>query len=184
MHKVREAMKSSEQYPMEGEVHVDEFVIGGKEDDKVGRSNDSKKKKIVAAIELSDSGKVKRFYAKSIVNYSCKELRKIFDSHISGDAEIITDMWKGYIPLKKAYNIEQEESNGGVNFIALHNVIHQVKSWIRTIFSWVSEKHIERYLNEFSYRLNRSIYKDTIFDNLIGRMANTDKLYYQEIMGI
>ena len=30
MHKVREAMKSSENNPMDGEVHVDEFVIGGK----------------------------------------------------------------------------------------------------------------------------------------------------------
>ncbi len=29
--KIRIAMKSSEQYPMEGTVHVDEFVVGGKE---------------------------------------------------------------------------------------------------------------------------------------------------------
>jgi hypothetical protein len=30
MHKVREAMKSSENHPMEGIVHIDEFVVGGK----------------------------------------------------------------------------------------------------------------------------------------------------------
>ncbi|MBC5836830.1 IS1595 family transposase, partial [Flavobacterium sp. F-392] len=28
----------------------------------------------------------------------------------------------------------------------------------------------ERYLDEYSYRLNRSIYKETIFDNLIIKM--------------
>ncbi len=31
MHKVRKAMESSKQYPMEGGVHVDGFVYGGKE---------------------------------------------------------------------------------------------------------------------------------------------------------
>ena len=30
MHKIREAMKSSENYPMDGNVEVDEFVVGGK----------------------------------------------------------------------------------------------------------------------------------------------------------
>jgi len=46
MHKVREAMKSSENYPMDGTVHIDEFVIGGKEKGKEGRSYNSKKKRL------------------------------------------------------------------------------------------------------------------------------------------
>ena len=45
MHKVREAMKSSKNYPMKGVVHVDEFVVGGIEKGKVGRSYDSIKKR-------------------------------------------------------------------------------------------------------------------------------------------
>lgn len=36
MHKVREAMKSSENHPMNSIVHVDEFVIGGHEQSKPG----------------------------------------------------------------------------------------------------------------------------------------------------
>ncbi len=31
IHKAREAIKSSENNPLDGEVHVDEFVVGGKE---------------------------------------------------------------------------------------------------------------------------------------------------------
>ncbi|SOS55890.1 transposase (fragment) [Tenacibaculum finnmarkense] len=38
MLKVREAMSSSENFPMDGDVHVDEFVLGGREENKVGRS--------------------------------------------------------------------------------------------------------------------------------------------------
>jgi len=46
MHKVREAMKSSGTQPMDGNVHIDEFVVGGREEGKVGRSYNSKKKKL------------------------------------------------------------------------------------------------------------------------------------------
>lgn len=76
MHKVHEAMKSSGNYPMKGNIHVDEFVVGGKEEGKVGRSYDSKKKKAVCAVELTDKGKIKRMYALRIDNFSSKELEK------------------------------------------------------------------------------------------------------------
>ncbi len=59
MHKIRIAMQSSGKYPMKGKVQVDEFVYGGKETLKQGRSNNSKKKKLISAVELSDAGKVK-----------------------------------------------------------------------------------------------------------------------------
>jgi hypothetical protein len=78
MLKVREAMKSSENHPIQGSVHVDEFVIGGKEKGKGGRSYNSKKKKFITAIELTDTGKVKRMYDLKIDNYSIKELEIIF----------------------------------------------------------------------------------------------------------
>ncbi len=51
MHKAREAMKSSGKHPMDGNVHVDEFVVDGKEQGAVGRSYHSKKKKAVCAVE-------------------------------------------------------------------------------------------------------------------------------------
>lgn len=182
MHKVREAMKSSKSHPMNGKIHIDEFVIGGKEKGKVGRSYDSKKKKSVCAVELTDKGKIKRMYAIRIDNFSSKELGKIFDNHIDKQGIITTDLWKGYRPLAKQYNITQIESNNGVNFKALHTMIHQVKSWLRTTFSWVSDFHTERYLSEFCYRLNRSQSKQNIFNNLIGRMVNADKIYQHQII--
>nr|MDA3928506.1 IS1595 family transposase [Prolixibacteraceae bacterium] len=182
MHKVREAMKSSENQPMNGTVHVDEFVIGGKEEGKVGRSYDSNKKKMVCAVELTDDGKVKRMYSMKIDNYSAKELEKIFDKHISKDANVVTDKWKGYRPLMKQYDITQIESNHGLNFKALHTMIHQVKSWLRTTYSWISEFNVNRYLDEFCYRTNRSQMKENIFNNLISRMVKSDKIYQTEII--
>lgn len=182
MHKVREAMQSSENHPMDGEVHVDEFVLGGKEVGKVGRSYDAKKKKIACALQLTEEGKVKRFYALKINDFSAKSLRGIFDSHISPEAKVTTDQWKGYRPIAKDFDITQIPSNNGLNFKALHTMIHQVKSWIRTTYSWVSDENAHRYLNEFCYRINRSQNKNTIFNNLIKRMVKADKIYHAQIL--
>ena len=152
---------------MEGEVEVDEFVVGGKEESKVGQSYNVRKKKAICAVEYTDSMKIKRIYIKQVDNYSSKELKTIFTKHISTDASVTTDEWRGYTPLKERFKITQEKSNSGLNFKKLHTTIHQVKSWIRTTYSWVSKDHIDRYFNELCYRLNRSQSKNTIFNNLI-----------------
>ena len=46
MHKVREAMQGRGTHPMDGNVHVDEFVLGGREKGQVGRSYKAKKRKL------------------------------------------------------------------------------------------------------------------------------------------
>ena len=176
MMKIREAMSSSGNNPMDGIVHVDEFVVGGKEDGKTGRSYDTKKKKAVTAVQLTEDGKVKRMYAMRIDDFSAESLQYIFVNHISRDAKVTTDKWRGYRPISKAYDIEQIESNGGLNFKALHTMIHQVKSWIRTTYSWVSEFNINRYFNEFCFRINRSQSKDSIFNNLVNKMVEADSI--------
>jgi len=45
-------MKSSANNPMDGYVEEDEFVIGGKEESKVGRSYDIKKRRQYALLNL------------------------------------------------------------------------------------------------------------------------------------
>ena len=181
MQKVRKAMKSSQKYPLSTLVHVDEFTVGGKEDGKQGRSYDSKKKKAVIAVELSEKHQVKRVYVKSIEDYSAKSLTPIFEQHISDTAAVVTDKWRGYLPLKQNYNIEQRFSNQGKNFKELHIVIMQLKSWIRAIPTHVSKWHIQSYFDEFCFRINRSQFKESIFHKAIERMVNTKPVYQQNI---
>lgn len=175
-------MKSSEDHPMDGTVHIDEFVVDGKEDGKVSRSYDSKKKKAVCAVQLTKKGKVRRMYAMKIDDFSAKELVAIFEKHIDRKADLTTDLWKSYRPISKKWNITQIESNGGLNFKALHTMIHQIKTWIRTTYSWVSPHRINRYFDEFCYRLNRSQSKKNIFNNLMERMVKADKIYQSKII--
>lgn len=181
MHRVRQAMQSSKKQPVVGDVQVDEFVFGSKETLKQGRSKDSKKKKIVGAVELSKNGKVKRTYFKRIDDYSSRSLSSIFDEHISKQAKVLTDKWTGYKPLSKRYNINQKYSDKGGSMKQMHTIIHQLKSWLRSVYSWVHVEHIEKYLDEYSFRINRSIYKQTIFDTLINRMVIGQPVTYQMI---
>ena len=135
-----------------------------------------RKRKFFVQWNLLTQGKVKRFYALKIPDFSSKSLRTIFDRHIDKTAYITTDEWKGYGPIKD-YNITQKPSNDGKNFPTLHKVIHQVKSWIRGIYSWVSEFNIDRYLAEYSFRINRSQSKETIFNSLIKRMLEREPIF-------
>ena len=157
-------------------------MIGGVEKGKVGRSYDAKKKKAVTAVQLTEDGKVRRMYAMRIEDFSARSLQYIFVNNISRSAKVTTDKWKGYRPIAKAYDITQIESNNGMNFKALHTMIHQIKSWIRTTYSWVSDFHLNRYFNEFCFRLNRSQSKGTIFNNLITKMVNKEKVYQKELI--
>ncbi|WP_158728025.1 MULTISPECIES: IS1595 family transposase [unclassified Flavobacterium] len=184
MQKVRLAMKSSKQYPMTGNVQVDEFVVGGKETGKQGRSYDSKKAKVACAVELTDEGKIKRGYANVIDDYSAKSIKPLFDEHISKDANIKTDQWTAYKIIAKSYNIVQEKSVPGKNFKEMHTIIHQVKTAIRTIQSHVKKEHLQKYLDEYFYRLNRSIYKDSIFDNIFKRLVSHPHQGWKQIVVI
>lgn len=82
----------------------------------------------------------------------------------------------------KQYDIHQVERDHGLNFKVLHTMIHQVKSWIRTTYSWVRESYIDRYLNEFCFRINRSQLKHNIFNNLLRRMVVAKKNHQTELV--
>ena len=84
-------------------------------------------------------------------------------------------------PLKATYDITQIESNSGKNFKKLHIIIHQVKSWLRTIPRHVSKAHIQKYFDEFAYRINRSQSKSTIWHNSIIRMTQNKPITWNQI---
>jgi hypothetical protein len=117
---------------MNGTVHIDEFVVVEKQKSETGRNYDNKKKKVVIAVEFSDSGKVKHKYTLKIDDFSAQELGKIFDKHIDKSAKTTINERRGCQPLYDEYDITQMRSNDRQNFIASHTIIHRVKSWIKT----------------------------------------------------
>jgi hypothetical protein len=88
--KVMKAMESSGKHPLEGDVDVDEFFVGGQEEGKKGRGKENKKL-VVFAIEKRGKG-ISRMYGKVIEKADAKNLGKFMKAKIKPKANIRTDM--------------------------------------------------------------------------------------------
>ena len=114
--KVMIAMASSQDYPLKGKVEVDETVVGQQEEGLRGCKND-KKKRVVVAIERKGRG-IGRMYGRETNEASKQYFKPFFEDHITSEAQIKTDEWTGYLPLKKNYQNLQQIPSGkkGKNF--------------------------------------------------------------------
>lgn len=171
--KIQQAMQSSKQFPLKGVVYVDEFYIGGPEEQKRGRTK-GEKRLVVLALEKVKDG-VGRAYAQIIESASAKAFQPFFITNVHKGAKVITDEWNGYIPLKKHFPLlEQMPSNNGKNFLDIHIHIMNLKGWLRGIHHHCSKERLQGYLDEYHYRYNRRNNMDTIFHLLIERMVKNE----------
>ena len=178
--KVMRAMRSSGKHLMVGKVEVDETVVGGEEENTRGRKN-NKKKLVVFAIEKKGRA-ISRVYGKVIAKSSAKEFAPFFKQNINQEAEVKTDKWSGYKPLKMRYKKLSQVPSGkkGSNFPELHRVIMGFKGWLRGMHHHAS--HLQAYIDEYTYRFNRNFMKENIFDNLLNRMMQNNPYTYKMII--
>ncbi|GAA3553694.1 hypothetical protein GCM10022395_01530 [Snuella lapsa] len=173
------AMKSSRNYPITGKAEVDEAVFGGQETGVRGRLNHNKKL-VVVGIEKKKKG-ISRIYARVIEKANAENLGAFMKDHIDTEAEVTTDKWTGYQPLKKDFGKLTQIYSGkkGKNFPELHRAIMNLKAWLRGVHHHVND--LQDYLDEYCYRFNRSVMKENIFDNLLNRMVNTEPCFIKNI---
>lgn len=173
--KIQQVMISSGKYPLSGEVHVDEFILGGPEEQKQGRSH-GEKKFVIIALEIVREG-VGRAYAQVIEDFSSKSFKPFFEKHISKQAKIKTDKWTGYMPLIREYpNLIQIPSASGKGFPDLHIHIMNLKGWLRGIHHRCSKEHLQGYLNEYHFRFNRRNSEGVLFNTLVNRMIDSNEI--------
>jgi transposase-like protein len=166
------AMKSSEKNDLQGDVEVDEFMVGGFEPEAPGRTAGDKLL-VVSAIEKVKTKKGKETiggaYGRTIDDASAKSLRTISDKHISKNSSIDTDKWRGYAPLKKDWKITQALSDKGKGMKLLHIHIINLKGWLRGIHHECSKERLQYHLDEYYFRFNRRSSIKQIFDTLMER---------------
>jgi transposase-like protein len=127
------AMKSSGSHPITSTTEVDEIVFGGQEEGVRGRKNKAKKL-VVVGIEKKKKG-VSRLYTREISHADAESLGGFMKDHISTEAHVTTDQWAGYGPLEEDFPnlVRIPSGKKGSNFLELHRVIMNLKSWIRGI---------------------------------------------------
>lgn len=177
--KVMESMKSSKTHLLDGNIEIDETFVGGKEKVKRGRSKGSKKQ-VVFILETKGKG-ISRAYGKVIENAGTKQLKPFINEHVTLEAKIKTDKWRGYSPLKKDYkNLTQVKSNKGKNFNTMHRFIMNFKSWLRGIHHSVNQ--LQAYIDEYTYRFNRHFMNENIFQNLLTRVLKHEPRTYKSFI--
>jgi len=146
-------------------------MIGEYEEGKKGRSSESKKRLVVIALEVLKEGGVGRAYAQVIDSASAKEFKPFFNAHISKEASIVTDEWKGYLPLRKEYPLLRQLPSNKANFKQLHIHIMNIQGWLRGIHHHCTKERLQGYLDEYHCRYNRRNHMGSIFDSTIERMV-------------
>lgn len=160
-------------------VEIDETYIGGKETNK--HSNNKAENPYIGTKTpvlgiLERDGKV---FAVPVKNKSAKELLPIMVDKVETGSTIYTDEWKAYKPLRKDFNHSfvchkaNEYVSGSVHTNGIENFWSLLKRGIDGIYHQVSDKHLGRYVNEFTFRFNnRELSEGSKFDVALANGTN------------
>jgi transposase-like protein len=112
-------------------------------------------------------------------------IQSIIFNHVKKDSTISTDEWKAYVGLGKKYDhlIVNHSAKEYVNGMAHTNDLEcfwsHLKRGVDGIYHWISTKHLQSYVDEFSLRFNtRTDFTcqrfDLILSNMCGRLTYKD----------
>ena len=160
LHKFRRAMVRPGRDLLAGRVEVDECYVGGLEEGLPGRLNLKKALVVVAAQE--DGPGIGRIRMRLILDASAESLMPFVRDSVVPGSVVHTDGWPGYLPLEKngyAHDVtvlRGKKKTPSELLPRVHQVISLLKRWLMgTHQGAVSHKHLDYYLDEFTFRFNR-----------------------------
>ena len=109
-----------------------------------------------------------------VADRSANSLCGFVESAVMPGSLIVTDDWSGYGSLRtRGYDhhaiAECGDPEVAEEFMPIiHLVFSNLKTWINGIHHGVSAKHLQAYLNEFTFRFNRRFYPFNAFRSLLG----------------
>jgi transposase len=166
-HQIRQLMNEKPNL-FTGTVEADETYIGGKRKGKAGRG--AKAKTPVIGV-LERGGDV---VAKATPDCSSVSLVTNIAKTTKLGATVMTDEWRGYASLGAIgfdhKTIKHKDGNyvdGDIHTNGIESFWAQLKRSINGTFHHVSSKHLQKYLNEFSYRHNHRHSEIPMFSRLV-----------------
>ena len=178
-------------------VEVDETYVGGRTRGE-GRGVHHKTL-VAAAVEVShrepgtaqDKRKDGRYAGRVRLSVaadrSADSLCGFVESAVMPGSLIVTDDWSGYGSLRtRGYDhhaiAECGDPEVAKEFMPIiHLVFSNLKNWLSGIHHGVSAKHLQAYLNEFTFRFNRRFYPFNAFRSLLGIAGGAEAPTYAEL---
>jgi transposase-like protein len=169
--KVQAMMKKDKDDKLNGNVQVDETLVGGHSSAR-GRSTETKSALFVAVEVLAD-GRTGNIDLQHIESFKSEELKYAIKDAISEDSSIQTDAFHSYKKLSKEMeNITISYSKNGSTMAQIHKQIMQFKNWLRGTHHKCSKENLFAYTDEYEYRFNRRNRRKWLFNDIINKMMN------------
>lgn len=180
-HRVRHSLGMEPESKLIGVCEADESFIGGKEANKHKSKRTEGTQGRSVATKTAVAGVVERggeLRAKVVPDTSGSNLRKFVYENVARGAQLHTDEWYGYRGLEKLFSHsfvkhnEKEYVQGSVHTNTMEGFWSLLKRGIVGIYHSVSAKHLDKYLDEFTFRYNtRKINESERFNFMLSNMA-------------
>ncbi len=190
LHKFRRAMVRLGRDRLSDEVEVDETYLGGKEAGVVGRKT-TKKSIVAIAAEVRGSG-IGRIRMACVPDASSNNLVPFIQSSICEGAVVCTDGWRAYNRISKlgyAHRPTNVSASGDPANVSMPRV-HRVASlldrwWLGTHQGAIRPKHLDYYLDEFTFRFNRrrSRARGLLFYRLLQQALLVEPVPFKRLVG-
>ena len=191
LHKMREVMVRPDRERLRGIIEVDETLVGG--EDKGGKRGRGAGRKsiVVIALEIYEPKGYGRVRMQQISDASGDNLIPFIRNVILPGSIVRTDSWGGYNKLEensyvhKKINLSASGNPAHVALPGVHRISSLLKRWlIGTHQGAVSGKHLDCYLDEYTFRFNRrkSDARGLLFYRLLQQAVVSEPLTYREIV--
>lgn len=189
LHKLRRAMVRPGRDRLRGSVEVDETYVGGVEINVHGRETEAKS--IVAIAAEEDGSGIGRIRLRRVPNVSAESLIPFVEEAVEPGSAVHTDGWRGYNELEekgythKVTNIARSGQLAHELMPRAHRVAALLKRWLLgTHQNYVSPKHLDYYLDEFTFRFNRrnSSHRGQLFWRLMQQAVAIGPTTYADIL--
>jgi transposase-like protein len=160
---------------LRGIVELDEGFIGGRQKGPQSRGRRQPGKTLVSmAAEHTPAGGLGRAHLRVIEDASAASLTAAALATIAPGSCVQTDGWNGYAGLGDAgYGHLPRTLPRGSDVDEWlpfsHIVLANFKRWTLDVFHGVSPAHLQAYLDEFCYRLNRRDEREDLFRRVLNR---------------
>ncbi len=179
-HRIREAMTIVHTDKLTGIVEADETFVGGRYDKR--RKRNPYEKPVVFGV-IQRSGPVR---ANKIQSRGARALAKAVKENVEPGSALMTDEYAGYKTVGKIYDHSMvqhsklEYAVGLTHTNSIENFWSLFKRGLVGQFHKISEKHLDRYLNEFTYRFNGRE-QVQLFQNTIRNLVNGKTLTFEKL---